>query len=300
MATLAEIRAKLAESQSKNSEGPKVRPNGDGASYPFWNLSDNGGTSTIRFLPDGNPDNTYFWVQREVIRLPFAGVTGSDFDTTDEVFVQVPCIDMFEPRTCPIVKATRPLWKTDENLARAYWKKKSYIFQGFVVADGLNEEDKPENPIRRFVINPSIFKIIEASLMDPEMEDLPTDYDGGVDFRIVKSRRGDYADYSTSNWSRKPRALSEDERAAIAQHGLFDLRQTLGEKPDANGVAMLEAMVKASLAGEPYDYASYGSTYRFTGGGKAAQEQQAAANVDTRPQAAAIMDRINQRTGKAA
>jgi hypothetical protein len=73
MATLAEIRAKLQAQETKSSGGD--RPVGDNAIYPFWNL-EQGKESTVRFLPDGNSDNTFFWAERLMIKLPFAGIKG--------------------------------------------------------------------------------------------------------------------------------------------------------------------------------------------------------------------------------
>ena len=72
MATLAEIRAKLKASEQK---GSGERTGGDKSIYPFWNLKE-GGESTLRFLPDGNTDNTFFWVERLMIKLPFSGIKG--------------------------------------------------------------------------------------------------------------------------------------------------------------------------------------------------------------------------------
>jgi len=57
MASLAEIRAKLKAAESKGSDNN--RSGGDKSIYPFWNLKE-GGESTLRFLPDGNQDNTFF------------------------------------------------------------------------------------------------------------------------------------------------------------------------------------------------------------------------------------------------
>ena len=39
------------------------------------------------------------------------------------------------------------------------------------------------------------------------MENLPTDYVAGTDFRLSKTTKGQYADYSTSKWARKESAL---------------------------------------------------------------------------------------------
>ena len=56
--------------------------------------------------------------------------------------------------------------------------------------------------------------------MDPDMEELPTDYTAGVDFRLNKTSKGGYADYSTSNWARRERPLNDAEMKAIETHGL--------------------------------------------------------------------------------
>jgi hypothetical protein len=178
MASLAEIRAKLKASEQRGSEN---KSGGDKSIYPFWNLKE-GGESTLRFLPDGNADNTFFWVERAMIKLPFAGIKGES--ESKQITVQVPCVEMYGD-TCPILSEVRGWFKDPalEDMGRKYWKKRSYIFQGFVVEDGLSEQasDIPENPIRRFIIGPQIFQSIRAALVDPELEDLPTDLVHGLD-----------------------------------------------------------------------------------------------------------------------
>ena len=225
MATLAEIRAKLKEQENRSSGGS----GGDNAIYPFWNLKE-GESATIRFLPDGDENNTFFWQERLMIKLPFAGIKNES--DSRPVQVQVPCMEMYG-ETCPVLSEVRG-WFKDKNLedmGRKYWKKRSYVFQGFVTDNPLNEDTTPENPIRRFIIGPQIFQIIKGALMDPDMNELPTDYTAGVDFRISKTSKGGYADYSTSTWSRKDRALNEDEYKAIEDNGLFTLSDYLPKKP---------------------------------------------------------------------
>lgn len=260
MASLQEIQAKLQAQANKNSgERSQSQGSGDNASFPFWNVPENS-SATIRFAPDADPNNTFFWVERQIIKLPFQGIVGQH---DNPVEVQVPCVDMFGD-ACPITAAIRPWWKDEskKDLARLYYKKKSFLFQGFVVNSPFEEPSVPENPIRRFVINPSIFEIIKNSLMNPEMEDLPTDYIGGRDFKLTKTKKGEYANYSTSQWSFKTRSLSEAELGAIETYGLFDLKTFLGNRPDKDGIAMIQAMFEASLAGEPFDMASFGTVYR--------------------------------------
>ena len=150
MASLAEIRAKLQEAQ--NNTGGNRSSGGDNAIYPHWNMQE-GREAVVRFLPDGNADNTFYWVERAMIKSPFAGIKG-ETDSRNTI-VQVPCVEMYnDGTTCPILSEVRGWFKDKslEDMGRKYWKKRSYIFQGFVNDDPLNEERTPENPIRRFII----------------------------------------------------------------------------------------------------------------------------------------------------
>ena len=262
MASLAEIRAKLKE-QEANTGGNRSSGGGDNSIYPFWNMKE-GEQSTIRFLPDGDADNTFFWKERLVIKLPFAGIKGE----TDSrpVQVQVPCMEMYG-ESCPILAEVRGWFKDAslEDMGRKYWKKRSYIFQGFVTENPIGEDATPENPIRRFIIGPQIFQLIKAALMDPDMEELPTDYTAGVDFRLSKGSKGGYADYGASNWARRERPLSDQEMAAVNTNGLFNLNDFLPKKPDETALRVLTEMFEASVDGEAYDPERWSNYFRPAG-----------------------------------
>lgn len=267
MTDLNALRAILTAQKEKGKNGGGTQSSGgDNASYPFWNIP-NDSEATIRFLPDADPNNTFFWVKREVIKLPFEGVVGGEYPTNKQVTVTVPCVEMWGD-TCPIISATRPWWKDPElePLARTYWKKKSYIFQGFVVNSPMTEENAPENPIRRFVINPSIYEIIEKSLINPEMEDMPTDFIGGRDFKITKTKKGEYANYSTSSWSFRTRSLDDSERGAIEQYKLWNLSDYQGRRPDAEELEAIKEMFQDSVDGKPFDADRFGKYYRAYAG----------------------------------
>ena len=260
--TLAEIRAKLAAAENRGSTGST---NSDGAIYPHWNIQE-GTSAKVRFLPDADPKNTFFWVERAMIKLPFSGIKGQA--DSRPVIVQVPCMEMYGKDTpCPILAEVRTWFKDPalEDMGRKYWKKKSYLFQGFVVDSSLKEDSTPENPIRRFIISPQIFNIIKGALMDPEMEELPTDLIRGTDFRVTKTSKGGYSDYSTSSWARKERALSEFELNAIQQHGLFNLADYLPKKPGEVELKVIKEMFEASVNNEPFDPARWGQYFRPAG-----------------------------------
>ena len=260
MATLAEIRAKLQQQENRGSGGSGV---GDRAIYAHWNIPENS-TAKLRFLPDGDPGNDFFWVERAMIRLPFAGVKGQA--DSKQVVVQVPCMEMWG-ETCPILTEVRPWFKDPslEDMGRKYWKKRSYLFQGFVRETPMSEDETPDNPIRRFIISPQIFNVVKAALMDTEIEELPTDYERGLDFWVTKTTKGGYSDYSTSKWARKESALSSVEQDAINTHGLFNLKDFLPKKPGEVELKVLSEMFEASVDGQSYDVERWGSYFKPVG-----------------------------------
>ncbi len=259
MASLAEIRARIAAQENKAQKGASGAQS-DNAIYPHWNMTE-GTIATIRLLPDADTNNTFFWVERQIIKLPFNGVKGDP--NIKQTVVQVPCVEMYGDN-CPVLAEVRPWYKDDtlKELANKYWKKRSYLFQGFVRANPLGDDKTPANPIRRFIISPQIFTIIKSSLMDPEMENIPTDYMHGLDFNIKKTSKGGYADYSTSNWARKESPLTEVEQAAIEAHGLFNLADFLPKKPSEAELRIIKEMFEASVDGRPYDTDKWGAYYR--------------------------------------
>jgi len=269
---LKELQAKLLEQQAKKDRGKNGGQGfgGDNAVYPFWNNPE-GSTATLRFLPDGDESNDFFWLERLIIKLPFPGVKGQH--DSKPVEVQVPCTDMWKAGTCPITAEIRPWWKDKslEDMARKYYRKKSYLFQGFVVDNPNKEDTAPENPIRRFIINPSVFDRIKSILMVQDIEDSPVDYDRGLDFYLVKTQKGQYANYDSSQWIRpgtmslKPRALNDTEMEAINRFGLWNLGSFLPKKPDEDHLNAMIEMFHASVNEELYDVDRWGQFYRPTG-----------------------------------
>jgi hypothetical protein len=261
MATLQEIRAKLQASAQTTIA------TGDNQIFPHWNIAE-GSTVTVRFLPDADQTNTFFWLERAMIKLPFAGVKGET--GSRPTTVQVPCMEMWN-ESCPVLTEVRP-WFKDNSLVeqgRKYWKKKSYLFQGFVVDSKYKEDKTPENPIRRFIIGTQIFNIVKNALMDNDIEELPTDYVRGLDFKIAKTAKGGYADYSTSTWARRERALAETELDAIKKYGLFNLRDFLPKKPTAVELKVISEMFEASVDGEAFDMERWGQYFKPSGMGTA-------------------------------
>lgn len=259
--TLAQMRARLAAQENRTTQPV----GGDQTVYPHWNIPE-GTSARLRFLPDGDPKNEFFWIERLMINLEFAGIAGQ-LDSKP-VLVSVPCMEMYGRDTpCPVLAEVRNWFKDPsmEEIGRKYWKKKSYLFQGFVRDNPLSDDKTPENPIRRFLINPQIFTLVKGVIMDPEVESLPTDYENGFDFTITKTTKGKYADYTSSKWARKESALSSAELDAIQEHGLFNLVEFLPKKPGAEELRVIKEMFEASVNGEAYDPARWANFYKPRG-----------------------------------
>lgn len=257
MASLERIRALLAQ-QNKSQKANSGTT--DNAIYPHWNM-DEGTTATLRFLPDGDTKNEFFWVERQIIKLAFNGVKGDP--NAKRVEVQVPCMEMYG-ESCPVLTEVRPWYKDEtlKDLANKYWKKRSYLFQGFVRQNPMGDDKTPANPIRRFIISPQIIPIIQSGLVDPEILELPTHYVKGLDFNIKKTTKGGYSDYSTSNYSRRESPLTEQELQAIETHGLFNLSDFLPKKPNEAELRVIKEMFDASVEGQSYDPERWGQYYR--------------------------------------
>jgi len=192
--------------------------------------------------------------------------------------------------TCPVLTEVRTWFKDKalEEMGRKYCKKRSYIFQGFVRENPLSDDKTPENPIRRFIIGPQIFTIIKGALMDPELEELPTDLLRGLDFRVTKTAKGGYADYNTSKWARKESALTEAEQAAIETHGLYDLSTFLPKKPGEAELKVIKEMFEASVDGQSYDTERWGSYFRPAGVSAPAGSGTGSSSVDEDAPAPAV------------
>jgi hypothetical protein len=202
---------------------------------------------------------------------------------------------MYVPNSCPVLAEVRP-WYKDESLkemAGKYWKKRSFIFQGFVRQNPLGDDKTPANPIRRFAITSQIFPIVKGGIMDPEILEMPTDYMRGLDFNIKKTSKGGYADYSTSSWARRESALTEAELEAINNHGLFNLRDFLPKQPTEAELRIIKEMFEASVDGQPYDPDKWGQYYKPYGlevAGSSSEQQAAPVAVPVSVPAASVTE----------
>jgi hypothetical protein len=235
------------------------KPRADTSIYRHWEMPLNA-TATIRFLPDGNTDNPFFWVERDMIKLSFAGIKGKP--EIKPLQVMVPCMEMYDEE-CPVLQEVRTWMKdqTLEEMARHYWKRRSYFYQGFVRESPFHESDAPQNPIRQFIIGPQIYSLVLNLLMHRDLPESPCDIERGMDFTIKKTDKNGYANYDQSHWAFKESALGNTELEAIDTYGLMDLGTRLPPKPTAEAVNVIREMFESSIDGEMYDAERWSSYF---------------------------------------
>lgn len=275
MKTLAEIRAQLqaeAERSEAIKNGTYTGTRQADAFLAFWNIPENKALN-LRFLPDADQNNPFFWRERDMITLEFNGVVGMH---TDKVRVQVPCNEMWVPKSCPVLTELRKWYESAKEtnneelkqLASKYWKKKSYLLQCFIAPDSVEVKDDiaPENPIRRVLVNKEIFDKIKSILLNPGIKEMPVHYEHGRDFGVVKTRNGGgFNKYDMSQFSMSERPLNQAERDAIEQYGLFDLGEFMPKQPTPEELQAIAEMFEASVDGKPYDPARWAFAYRPAG-----------------------------------
>jgi hypothetical protein len=218
----AAFAAKASSSSSSDDSWKKF--------YPFWKMAEDQ-TAIVRFLPDLDEDNPLgFLVEHHVHELNINGQR-----TT------VPCAKMYG-ESCPICDLSRKYYdEKNEDLGKKYYRKLSYIGQVLVIESPI--EHDAEQLVKLIDFGPKIFKLIQAAFQSGDLEVEPYSLIGGYNFRIKKTKSGQYADYGTSSFAPKQTNVDED---IINRLELMDLKE---QRRKHIPRAELEAMLNADLTG---------------------------------------------------
>jgi hypothetical protein len=202
--------------------------------FNFWKAPVDS-VSTVRFLPDADEENPMgFLVENLAHELTINGKRE-----------KVPCLKMYN-EDCPICALSQKYYdekspEHNEQLGKKYYRKKSYIGQVLVVDTPI--EHDPEQLVKLIEFGPKIFKQIQASFSSGDLEEAPFELKGGYNFRIKKSKSGEYADYGTSSFSPKQSDVADD---LIELMQLYDLKEYRTPKVSRD---VLEAMLLADQTG---------------------------------------------------
>lgn len=201
--------------------------------YSFFKM-DFDQTAIVRFLPDLDDSNPAgFLVENLYHKLTVNGREKT-----------VACLKMYnEP--CPCCELSRKYYgEKNETLGLKYWHKKEFVGQVLVIDSPFEHVlEEGANPVRLISIGPKIFKNIQNAFESGDLQENPCDLMKGYNFRIKKTKQGQYADYSTSSFAPMPSAVPDALLSRIQLFNLADWRYKKVEREE------MEAMIEADRTG---------------------------------------------------
>lgn len=213
--------------------------------YPFWKMELDQ-TALVRFLPDLDKDNPMGFVVENLSHK----LTVNGKERT------VPCLKMYG-ESCPCCERSRKYYdEKDEKMGLKFWRRQDFIAQLLVLHSPFEyPHTDDDNPVRMVMLGPKIFKLIQAAFASGDLEENPTDFVNGYDFRFTKSKQGQWADYTLSKFVPKQSAVPQELLDRMELNNLADYRTRRIDR------ATMEAMIEADLNGASYeDKSGDGST----------------------------------------
>jgi len=205
--------------------------------FNFWK-AEMDTTSTVRFLPDLDEENPMgFLVENLAHELVINGKRE-----------KVPCLKMYG-EDCPICALSQGYYDEksadhNEQLGKKYYRKKSYIGQVIVMETPIDHDQ--EQLVKLIEFGPAVFKQIQAAFQSGDLEEAPYELKGGYNFRIKKSKSGEYASYTTSSFAPKQTDIGDD---VLEKLDLFNLA---GYRTPRVTRDVLEAMLVADRTGSTF------------------------------------------------
>jgi hypothetical protein len=230
--SLAELKAQFASEKEGGGGNSTDWKN----YYAFWKMELDT-TAIVRFLPDLDQDNPLGWYTENITHTLM--INGKK--------KIVPCLQMYG-ESCPCCELSQKYYKEEgDNSAngKKYWKKKEILAQVHVVSSPFEIEDNG-NPAKLIQLGPKIFKTVKTAITSGDIENDPDSFKGGYDFRIRKTKQGEYADYSTSSFAPKQSDVPED---VIAKLDLFNLNENRCKQISRD---VMEALILADQTGASY------------------------------------------------
>lgn len=205
--------------------------------FAFWK-ADMDTVSVVRFLPDADEENPMgFLVENLAHELVINGKRE-----------KVPCLKMYGEE-CPICTLSQGYYDEkspdhNEALGKKYYRKKSYIGQVLVMETPI--EHDAEQLVKLIEFGPAVFKQIQAAFQSGDLEEAPFELKGGYNFRIKKSKSGEYASYTTSSFAPKQTDVGDDVIEKLDLMNLADFRTARISRD------VVEAMLMADQTGAQF------------------------------------------------
>ena len=205
--------------------------------FNFWK-ADMDTTSTVRFLPDADDENPMgFLVENLAHELVINGKRE-----------KVACLKMYG-EDCPICALSQNYYDEkspdhNELLGKKYYRKKSYIGQVLIIDTPI--EHNQEQLVKLIEFGPAVFKQIQAAFQSGDLEEAPFELKGGYNFRIKKTKSGEYASYTTSTFQPKQTDIDDSVIESLELYNLAEYRQARVSRD------VVEAMLVADQTGSAY------------------------------------------------
>jgi len=227
------------------------------AYYPFYRLPE-GKSSTLRFIPDADPDNEMGFIKARKTH---------EFIVEGEK-VRVSCLSNYGD-DCPMCNLSRQYYKAKDKVnGKVFWPKQDWFARALVVKDGLPPDPDTGETYMGQVVNLSlgktIYELIAHNISSGMLGDeLPCHVSEGTDFIITRTTKpgpdGEkYSDYSLSQFARKSRPLEDEEIAIIEREeedgstpNYVELKSLMPKKPTLEYVEQIMETVLEELGAAP-------------------------------------------------
>lgn len=205
--------------------------------YPFYKMNFDE-TAEVRFLPDLDAENPFGFVVQNIYHvLEINGKTR-----------RVPCLKMYD-KECPCCQKSQYYYNDvgDKQLGSKFWRKIDNLAQILVINSPFDYPiEASDNPVRLISITSKLMGKIEASIIQGDFDVEPFDYDEGCNFRINKTKQGEYASYDTSAFARKSTSIPLNTRERIS---LYDLKTFRIPEMEASKIeSLIDAMLNGKAA----------------------------------------------------
>lgn len=222
----------------------KQKTTDGGGGNPTWKLffnfwkADMDTVSVVRFLPDADEENPLGFL---VENLSHNLVINGKRET-------VPCLKMYG-QDCPVCALSQRYYdekspEHNEKMGKKYYRKKSYIGQILVMETPIEHDQ--DQLVKLIEFGPAVFKQIQAAFQSGDLEEAPFELKGGYNFRIKKTKSGDYASYTTSSFAPKQTDVGDDVIEKLELYNLADYRTP------RISLEQLDAMLAADQTGASY------------------------------------------------
>jgi hypothetical protein len=234
-----DIAALKAAFSKKSNEGQSTESNTGfwDRFFPFYKM-DLDETVEFRFLPDLDDENPLgFIVENRYHELLINGKKK-----------RIACANMYdEPCLCCDL-SKKHYDEGDLALGKKFWRKIDYIGQGVIISTPFEYPIKAdENPVRMLSLSTKLYKVIESKIVKGDLDEMPYDMISGYNFKIYKTKQGEYSDYTTSDFARKSTQVPDSFLSRIELYDLKNFRYGKIERDQ------MEVMVEAFLTGHSYE-----------------------------------------------